>query len=144
MKYFYLLTALTAMLVLSGCATDPYTDVWIVRSVTPPVVDNRIIYSTDFLPYTLPPSRVAAVRLNDNRIKAQVQLENVITATQVVAYKFEWLDRNGMVAPNSSWQQRVVPTGGSVTLEASSPSVNYDNFRLNLSSAQLLRIVQED
>lgn len=145
MKYFYSLMVFTAMLVLSGCAS-PYTDVRIVRAVeaVPPISEGSITYETDFLPYTLPLSQVNTVRLNDKRIKVQVQLKNVTNATQVFAYKFEWFDRNGMVANDSMWQEQIVLTDGDVTLEATPPSINYEKFKLTLRSAQLLRIIRED
>ena len=143
MKFFICLPALAIAIFLAGCASDPYTKVWITRTVDPPVLDNRIPYGTDFLPQTLPVSRVTTARQNDRRLKVQISLENVITATQVVAYKFEWFDPSGMAAPDSFWQQQVVPSGGTLILESSAPSVKHDNFRLTLRSAQLLKIVQE-
>ena len=143
MKFLVCLPALTLALFLVGCASDPYTKVWITRTVATPIQDNRIQYETGFLPLTLPVSRVSAVRRNDRRLKVQVSLENVITATQVVAYKIEWFDPSGMAAPGSSWNQKVVLSGGTLILESSAPSVKHGNFRLTLRSAQLLKIVQE-
>ena len=140
MKFFCLFSSFVLILLLSGCASDPYTKVWIVRGVSTPVADSRINYGTDFLALTLPVSHIALAKRNDDLFKVQVTLENVITVTQTFAYKFEWFDRNGMVAPNSSWRERVIPVGGTVVLEASSPSSEHQNFRLTLRSAQLLKV----
>ena len=143
MKKIYLLLCFLIVMFVAGCP-DRYIEVHIVRSVNSAVMDERISYGTEFLRHSLPVTRIATTQLNDGRVKAQVRVENVISGTLVTAYKFEWLDRDGIVASGSRWQEKVIFSEGSATLESSAPSVKYAEFKLSLRSAQPIKIVPND
>ena len=88
---------------------------------------------SDALAYlSLKSGAVRFARTPDGHQKVQVTVLSTDTRSRGFAYRFDWIDDNGMVLdlPSATWKTATVPAGGSIVLSSVSPVVDATRFKL--------------
>lgn len=88
---------------------------------------------SDALTYSsLKADAVRFARTPDGHQKAQVTVLSTDIRSRSFAYRFDWIDDDGMVVdlPSATWKTATVPAGGSVVLSSVSPLADATRFKL--------------
>lgn len=131
MKCFYSL--MTATLLLAGCA--PSNNIVSTRSApSPNAVSVKQEMHDIVAAANLTLGEVRLARTPGGVLKAEVELLNNTSATQRMAYRFEWFDPTGVRIESMQSQllPGSVPPGGVQTLTSVAPSEKASDFRLQM------------
>lgn len=129
-KWFF---AVLVLMTLVGCRTvntvKPEED----RS-NPTTVNEEQIITDSSLEDEAEVVEVRETRVSNGLLKVQAQLKNRDTSKRRVNYRFDWLNKDGMVvdSPTSTWSQEVLQGKEAVWVSGVAPNSNVNNFRLKL------------
>lgn len=117
--------------ILVGCTTHSVTGISIDNS------NQNVVLGNEFLKETLSFGN-ASIHHNNNRAVARVKVTNRIEKHQVLEYRFNWYDLQGLEVDNgkSPWHQLILYPDTSITLEEMALSSNAIKFRVSLRSVQ--------
>jgi uncharacterized protein YcfL len=144
MKTTWILCAVTASALIAGCATKKGFE-QPGYAFGCPVGDQKVGSMDDLVKAkttmegrrtTIQPTEVRCTRAGD-LLKVDANLNNDSSSVKRVAYKFRWIDREGMrAAEEESWKPLMLYNNSNMMISTVAPSAKAVDFRLILMSQE--------
>jgi uncharacterized protein YcfL len=144
MKTTWILSALLASALIAGCATKKGFE-QPGYAFGCPVGDQKVGSMDDLVKAkttmegrrtTIQPTELRCTRAGD-LLKVDANLNNDSSSVKRVAYKFRWIDREGMrAAEEESWKPLMLYNNSNMMVSTVAPSAKAVDFRLILMSQE--------
>jgi len=144
MKTTYLFTALCILVLAGGCATKKgFEQPGFAYGC--PIGETKVSSMDDLVKAkTMSEGKRTTIQATEMRctragdlLKIDANLNNDSSTVKRIAYKFRWIDREGMrAAEEESWKPLMLYNNSNLTINAVAPSAKVVDFRLILMSQE--------
>ena len=116
-----------SMLFITGCAQTQ-------EDIKPRITDPHVIIENSSLYKWLELDRVNYFKREDGLLVVEAKFKNISSYNRDVAYKIDWLDKNGFVEKSilSRWIVATVEQQRALVIKGIAPSMKITNFQIKV------------